>query len=145
MVLTTAAKLANAMPSSALDDVSSAVVEQVILEVDGLIYSYCRSRYDVPFTTVPPELEAAANAICAYEVLVAAGFDPDDMDTEITRRRNFYVGGGDTRSGWLQMLARGDVALDQDADATPSVSGGAPRVRSKTVRGWDDDTVSDDE
>jgi len=135
------------LPAAALSaPVTPSIQGSILLNNTSLIESYVRGRYKLPFSAVPGELKAACAAISAYDVLVWRGFNPDEYDSNFKIKRDFYVG-SDHMKGWLDRLAAGAVSIDAELDATPDQREGAPKIRSRKLRGWycpngdDDDRV----
>jgi phage gp36-like protein len=133
------------LPAAALSlPVTPMIQAEILRSNTSLIESYCRGRYRLPFTAVPPELKAACVAISVYDVLVWRGFNPDEYDSNFKIRRDFYVGNERTK-GWLDKLSAGAVSIDAMLDATPGQREGGAQIRGRKLRGWFAPDGSDDD
>ena len=127
--------------SKALRNLPATTVTQFLLKAGGTVDSYLRAGgYTLPLTGVlgtattastgfPDEIIDANVCIARFRLMVRRGFSPDDHD------RNFRETYDDCIE-WLEKVATGAVQLDVNADATPGVTGGRPRVRTKPKRDW---------
>jgi phage gp36-like protein len=129
------------LPDVALVNVSSAVINDTLAKSSGTINSFMRAQYSLPLSTpYPDEVVWCCVCIASYRLMVWRGYNPHEFDAEIRKRYEDCM-------DWLRMLARGEVALDADADATPAREGaprvtgqGNPRIQAGVVtnalRGW---------
>lgn len=136
-----------ALPADALTDVDEV---QFLIQASNLIDTYLRGRYRLPMSgelgppnTYPPELEGAALAIAAYDILAFKGFNPDQFDAVYKDRRDFYLGNTERGTkGWLDKLAAGAVNISAIIDASPTIYEGAAVVATGSLRGWDGDALN---
>ena len=116
--------IAYGLPAVATNDFSGDV-QDYLDSAFGEINTYLRGRYSLPFTvTVPIELVKTECVIAAYDLSVR-GFDPEEGSDKVVADRH------EKAMKWLMAIADGKINLDIDADSTPGVPDGAPRVISK--------------
>ena len=125
----------------ALRNLDATTVTAFLLKAGGTIDGYLRAGgYALPLTGTlgddetastgfPDEIIDANVCIARYNIMVRRGFNPDDHDLNFRQTRDDCI-------AWLEKVATGAVQLDADADATPGVSAGRPRVDTKPKRGW---------
>lgn len=92
--------------------VDADVVTRAIADADAEIDSYCGSRYDVPFTTVPAIIRKTSVDIAIYNLYARRKGPPDD-------RQKRY----DNAVRFLRDVSRGLVSLGADAPSTDDDSG----------------------
>lgn len=92
--------------------VDSGIVDQAIAAADALIDSYCGTRYEVPFATVPELVKDFSVIIAIYKLYGRRKGAPDDVRT----RYNDAV-------RMLKDISKGLATLGADAPAEDSDSG----------------------
>lgn len=118
------------LPVEAMSGVSSADQDAAIEASSRRADSYLRTRYGVPCPVAPRELVWAVCVLAAYDLITTRGYSPDvGADQTLRDRANDAL-------AWLRDVAKGVVALDPSADATPSVSESAPLMSYEEDRGW---------
>lgn len=96
----------------------------LIVRASGLIDTYLRGRYHLPFSVVPDEIKNCCVQISLWYAIQSLGFDPESkLDASIRM-------GHDDAIKWLDRVSSGKANLAVTADATPTVNDGIPRVRS---------------
>ncbi len=117
--------IAYGLPAVSTADFSG-TVQDYLDSAFGEINTYLRGRYTLPFTvTVPIELVKTECVIAAYDLLSVRGFDPENGSEKVIEGRHTKA------MNWLMAIADGKINLDIDADTTPGVPDGAPRIISK--------------
>jgi phage gp36-like protein len=98
--------------------------DALIVRASGLIDSFLRGRYHLPFAVTPAELKDCCVQITLWYALQSLGWDPESK-TDMSIRM-----GHDDAMKWLDRVSNGKAHLSVSADSTPEVSDGIPRVRS---------------
>ena len=120
--------------SSALEDVNQGVIDLHLQMASGFADSFLTNRYTIPISPIPSALVRCVIDIAVYELLIRRGYNPETYDTQFRARYD------DART-WLQAVYAREADLPGVSE-TPSGASGtgrAPRVITKSQRGWVDD------
>jgi phage gp36-like protein len=131
------------LPEGALSNVPTADQDDALGAASDLVDTYLRSHHTLPLAApYPPSIIRAESVLAAWDLITTRGHNPIGFDESLERRAEATI-------RWLEKLAAGSVSLGTDADATPDINEGAPRVRSQganvtysgrieqnTTRGW---------
>lgn len=123
------------LPSSALEEVSSGVIDLHLQMASGFADSYLSNRYTVPIASPPAALVRCVIDIAVYELLLRRGYNPETYDTQYRARYE------DART-WLEAVYNREAdlpGLSETPSSGASGTGRAPRVLSREERGWYDD------
>jgi phage gp36-like protein len=102
-----------------LGQVDQAVAAKAIADADAEIDSYCGTRYDVPFTAVPPIIRKLSVDMAIYNLYARRRRVPDD-------RKERYDGA----VRFLRDVSRGMISLGAGSPAPDADSG--PQVTTST-------------
>ena len=122
----TTADLANlGLPAAALVNVTDPIQDAHLLAQGDRMDTYLRSQHTLPFPIPYPRELVECNAVmAAYAILQnTRGYNPESVDDGFRLRYEDCM-------AWLKDLSTGAASLDQEADATPNVNEGRPRVQT---------------
>lgn len=88
----------------------AAPVARAIADADGLVASYLRGRYTLPFAVPPDQVLAVAHDLAFYNL------HPGDIPDDVQRRH-------DQALAWLRDIAAGKAVLEV-AGVAPTAGGG---------------------
>jgi phage gp36-like protein len=113
------------LPAAALVNVPTAVQDAHLTAQGDRIDTYLRSQHTLPLGAPFPREVVECNAVMAgYAILQNyRGYDPSAVDDGFRLRYEDCL-------DWLKDLASGKASLSQDADDTPLVNEGRPRVQT---------------
>lgn len=109
--------------------INAAIVAQALADADAMINGYVASRYTLPLSTVPAEINRLACDVARYFL--------SQRPTEEVRTR--YE---DARA-WLAQVAKGTFGLgiSNDQAATPAAPAGGPQVSQGADRQFTQDSL----
>jgi phage gp36-like protein len=123
------------LPSSALEEVTSGMIDLHLQMASGFADSFLANRYPIPISPTPSALVRCVIDIAVYELLLRRGYNPETYDTQYRTRYE------DAKS-WLEAIYNRDADLPGVSEIPTDTATGnarAPRVLTRPERGWYDD------
>lgn len=115
---------------SALEELSDVQLQGFLDMAQGKIDSYLGSRYSLPLVAPYPESLRRCNLdLARCDVFLYRGFNPEVYDSTYKEKCESWT-------SWLEDVASGKINIPGIDDQTGTVSEGAPRVFTQSLRGW---------
>jgi hypothetical protein len=125
-----------ALPAEAAEDLTASQKAAALLSATDTIASAIAANHTMPLLSWGGDVQRHTASIAAYDLMCAAGFRPEEYDTNLRQRYVDACGDGAQIIGWCGRVARGQIEPADLVDSTPDEVDGGAYVVTEESRGW---------